>query len=103
MCVLCGDCFIVLKVKGKRLSGRQQEMKRAAKRAIFARKLDSQLNYADLADANTNAPACARVCVCKLVVCPVGEEERLQRADQVVDDEDEGFSCDPEQGRRANW
>lgn len=101
----CGDSFIVLKVKGKRLSGRQQEMKRAAKRAIFARKLDSQLNYADLADANTNASACtcARVCVCKLVVCPVGEEEMLQRADQVVDDKDKSFSCDPEQGRKANW
>lgn len=46
---------------------------------------------------------CARVCVCKLVVCPVGEEEMLQRADQVVDDKDKGFSCDPEQGRKANW
>lgn len=59
--MLCGDCSIVLKVKGKWLSGKQQEMKQAAKCAIFARKLDSDLNYADLADANTNVSACTCV------------------------------------------
>lgn len=58
---MCGYRFIVLKVKGKWLNGRQEGMKQAAKYAIFAIKLDSDLNYGDLMDANTNVSVCTCV------------------------------------------
>lgn len=44
-----------------------------------------------------------RARVCKLMFSLVIDGEILQGANEVVDDEDKGFSCDPEQGRKANW
>lgn len=104
-CVLCGCGFIVLKVKGKWLNGRQEEMKQAAKWAIFAIKLDSDLNYADLVHANTNVSVCtcARVCVSSCFLLSVMVKWcRERESGGKWHAEDECFSCDPEQGRKAN-
>lgn len=75
----CGYSFIVPEVKKKRLNGGPEEIKQAEKCTIFAIKLDSDLNFADLVDVNTNVPACTCARVCELVFTPVSDGEMMQR------------------------